>query len=169
MSGGLVLEVDTLDALSPVLRRLRAAASDLTEPMAKASDVMLEATHERFDEGRGPLGIPWQKSQAAIEEGRKTLIKSGDLRRSIDSTSGKDYAAVAVDRIGDVTDYAHVHQWGATIRPRKKKALRTPYGPRGSVTIPARPYLGFSDDEIMAIDRILVRHLLSAMNGGAAA
>lgn len=169
MSGGLVLEVDTLDALGPVLRRLRAAASDLTEPMAEASGAMFAGTLERFNDERDPLGIPWQKSKAALEEGRKTLKDSGDLYNALERQSGADYAAVGVYSMGGPAIYGRIHQFGGTIRPKSAKALNTPFDYRASVTIPARPYLGFSDDDIMAIDRILVRHLLSAMDGGAAA
>lgn len=169
MSGGLVIDVTTTDALSPTLRRLRAAASDLSAPMAEASEVMLEGTLERFQEERDPLGIPWKKSAAAIEGGRKTLQDSGDLYNAIDRQSDKDSAGVGVYRTGGPAIYGRIHQFGGTIRPKVGKALNTPFGYRASVTMPRRQFLGFSDDDIMAIDRILVGHLLRAMNEGAAA
>ncbi len=158
MSGGLVISVDTVDALAPTLRRLRAAASDLSVPMAEASEVMLDGTLDRFQQEEDPLGVPWRKSAAAIEEGRKTLQKSGDLYNAIERQSGEDFAAVGVYGTGGPAIYGRIHQFGGTIRPKSGKA-----------TMPRRSYLGFSDEDIMAIDRILVGHLLSAMNNGAAA
>lgn len=169
MSGGLVLEIDTLDALAPTLRRLKAAAADLSQPMAEASEVMLDATLDRFATESDPLGIPWKKSAAAIEEGRKTLQDSGDLRNAVERQSGDDFAAVGVYGSGGPAIYGRIHQDGGTIRPRNTKALKTPFGPRASVTMPRRAFLGFSDDEIMLIDRILVRHLLGAIAQGAPA
>lgn len=169
MSGGLVISVDTVDALAPTLRRLRAAASDLSVPMADASEVMLDGTLDRFQQEEDPLGVPWKKSTAAIEEGRKTLQKSGDLYNAIERQSGEDFAAVGVYGTGGPAIYGRIHQFGGTIRPKSGKALNTPFGYRASVTMPRRSYLGFSDEDIMAIDRILVGHLLSAMNNGAAA
>lgn len=169
MSGGLDIDVTTVDALAPTLRRLRAAASDLSAPMAESSEVMLEGTLGRFHEERDPLGVPWKKSAAAIEEGRKTLQDSGDLFNAVDRMSGEDFASVGVYGTGGPAIYGKIHQFGGTIRPKKAKALNTPFGYRASVTMPRRAYLGFSDDDIMAIDRILVGHLLSAMNAGAGA
>lgn len=169
MSGGLNIQIDTFDALSPTLRRLRAAASDLTKPMAEISEAMLTDTLDRFQDERDPLGLPWKKSAAAIEEGRKTLQASGDLYNALERQSGEDFAAVGVYQTGGPAIYGRAHQDGMTIVPKVGKALNTPFGYRASVTMPRRQFLGFSDDDIMAIDRILVAHLLTAMNNGAAA
>ncbi|MBN8844796.1 MAG: phage virion morphogenesis protein [Sphingomonadales bacterium] len=166
MSGA---DIVVIDALTPTLRRLRAAATDLSRPMAEASEVMLEDSLENFQGEHDPLGIPWKKSAEAIAEGRKTLQKSGDLRNALERQSGTDFAAVGVYGTGGPAIYGRIHQWGGTIRPKVGKALNTPYGYRASVTMPRRSFLGFSDDAIMQIDRILVRHLLSAVNAGAPA
>lgn len=169
MSGGIVLEIETLDALSPTLRRLRAAVTDLSRPMAESSEVMLDGTLDRFQGEHDPLGVPWKKSAAALEEGRKTLQASGDLYNALERESGEDFAAVGVYATGGPAIYGKIHQFGGTIRPKAGKALNTPFGYRASVTMPRRSYLGFSDDDIMHIDRILVRHLLSAWGAGAPA
>ncbi len=166
---GLVIDINTVDALAPTLRRLREAASDLSRPMAEASEVMFEGTLDRFQDERDPLGLPWKKSAAAMEESRKTLQDSGDLYNAIERQSGEDYASVGVYGTGGPAIYGRIHQFGGTIRPKTGKALNTPFGYRASVTMPRRAYLGFSDDDILAIDRILVGHLLTAMNSGAAA
>lgn len=168
MAGGIFFEVETLDALTPTLQRMKAAALDMTPAMDEASEVMLRGTLRRFEDEEGPSGVPWQKSAAALEEGRKTLTKSGDLRNAIDRVSGSDFAAVGVYRIGGAGVYGAIHQFGGTIRPRQGKALNTPFGPRASVTLPTRPYLGFSDEDVAAIDRVLVAHLERAIGGASA-
>ena len=63
--------------------------------------------------------------------------------------------------------YALIHQDGGTIRGRTRPdrttaPLRTPFGPRGSVTMPARPFLGFSDENRATIGDILGDHLRAA-------
>lgn len=169
MSGGLVIDIETIDQLGPTLRRLRAAAADLTVPMAEISEAMLDDTLDRFQAEHDPLGIPWKKSAAAIEEGRKTLRKSGDLYNAIERQSGEDFAAVGVYETGGPAIYGRIHQFGGTIKPKIGKALNTPFGYRASVTMPRRQYLGISDEDIRNTDRILLRHLLSAINDGAPA
>ena len=169
MARGFVLEIDTVGQLAPTLRKIREAAADLSMPMALASEVMLEGTMARFESESGPDGVPWEKSAAAIEEQRKTLQKSGDLINSVDRVSGELFAAVGIYETGGPAIYARVHQEGATITPKNAKALKTPFGYRASVTIPARPFFGFSDLEVEAIDQILVAHLRRAAGGGAVA
>lgn len=169
MAQGIFFEVEAIDALTPTLQRLKAAAQDLTPAMDEASEVMLRGTLQRFKDEEGPSGVPWQKSAAALEEGRKTLTKSGDLSNAVDRMSGSDFAAVGVYRIGGPGAYAAIHQFGGTIRPKAGKALNTPFGYRASVKMPARPYLGFSDDDLAAIDKILLGHLLTVLNQGLAA
>lgn len=169
MSAGIFFEVTSLDALTPTLRALKAAAQDLTPAMDEASEVMLRGTLQRFTDEEAPSGVPWRKSVAALEEGRKTLTKSGDLSNAIDRESGGDFAAVGIYKVGGAGVYAAIHQFGGTIKPKVGKALNTPFGYRASVSIPARPYLGFSDEDLIAIDKILLGHLLVAMSKGLSA
>ena len=49
--------------------------------------------------------------------------------------------------IGSNLPYAAVHQFGATIKPRAAKVLMFRGHVAKSVTIPARPYLGLSDED----------------------
>lgn len=168
MAGGLTLEIETIDALGPTLRRMREAALDLTEPMADLSAEFLSDHIRRFEAEVDPEGVPWKPSQEAIEEGRPTLQKSGDLLHSLERDSGSDFAAVGVYRTGGPAIYGWIHQKGGTIRPKRGKALNTPHGPRASVTIPRRAFLGFTADNIALTDRILVEHLERAAAGGGA-
>jgi phage gpG-like protein len=50
-------------------------------------------------------------------------------------------------------EYAAIHQWGGEIRPKSAPALYVPgYGRLQKVTIPARPYLGVSAEDEVAIE-----------------
>ena len=88
----------------------------------------------------------------AAQEGGKTLIQSAQLRNSIHAKS--DTSGFA---LGTNVKYAATHQFGEpgrTIRARKKKALRFQVGGKWvtkkqvRITIPARPFLGLSEDDM---------------------
>ena len=88
----------------------------------------------------------------SAREGGKTLIQSPQLRNSIHAKS--DTSGFA---LGTNVKYAATHQFGEpgrTIRARKKKALRFQVGGKWvtkkqvRITIPARPFLGLSEDDM---------------------
>lgn len=165
---GFATEITVDDTLVPGIGRLQQAALDLAVPMLEAAGEMLFSTRERFSEERGPNGVPWKKSRRVIEEGGKTLFQSGDLFNAIDKRSGPDFAEVGIaGGSGGPPIYGPVHQRGATIRPRRARALKTPAGPRASVTIPARPFLGFSAEDRDTIGDIFRDHLRKAIGGAA--
>ena len=100
----------------------------------------------------GTVSIGWKTSIRAAQEGGKTLIQSAQLRNSIHDKS--DASGFAV---GTNVKYAATHQFGEpgrTIRARKKKALRFQVGGKWvtkkqvRITIPARPFLGLSEDDM---------------------
>ncbi len=63
--------------------------------------------------------------------------------------------------IGSMMVYVRIHQEGGTIKPKEgKKALRVPkVGFRRSVTVPARPYLGLSTADRIALEKKVVAWL----------
>lgn len=72
--------------------------------------------------------------------------------------------------IGTNLIYAAIHQRGGKIRaiPKSaggKGALKTPFGPRGAVSMPARPFLGFGEVDLREIPEILAEHLRAAFEG----
>lgn len=151
---GIDIKIEIGDELERALDLAIDRTADLSQPMRAIAAAMYDGVDERFDRERDPIGIPWKKSQRAIEDGGKTLQASGDLRRAIVADSGKDYAAVLVNTQGSISyadrsvmDYAAIHQFGGTIKPRNKKALS--WGGRivAQIVMPARAYLGFGDFE----------------------
>lgn len=156
------------DSLTPAINRALAAAVDFTPAMREIASLMETETANRFELGTAPSGVPWlpsqrvieEASQRVIEEGPKTLVDSRALLTSIASAVTATSAAV-----GTNIRYAAIHQFGGTIRPRNARALRTPFGPRGAVRMPARPFLGFGAAEEQEIPRILSDHIASAFEG----
>ena len=117
-------------------------------------EAVRESTLERFKRSRGPDGKAWKQSIRAATQGGKTLIQSAQLRNSIRVKA--DASGFAV---GTNTKHAATHQFGdtRTIRAKKAKALRFQVGGKWfskkevTVNIPARPYLGLSDEDMTEI------------------
>ena len=114
-----------------------------------------ESTLERFKQGRGPDGKRWKTSIRAAETGGKTLIDSSQLRNSIKTTA--DASGFAV---GTNVKHAATHQFGdkgRTNRAKRAKNLRFQVGgqwiskKKVKVNIPARPFLGLSDEDMQEI------------------
>ena len=162
-----MLDFTFSETLSARLQAGARAAVDYTVPMRAIADYMRTAAVERFKDERGPDGQRWKPSQRAIEEGGLTLTDRGHLRQSITAASDATSALAGTNLV-----YAAIHQFGGTIRAKGnaaggKRALKTPFGPRGSVTMPARPFLGFSPVDVAEIDAILTDHLDRALGAGA--
>jgi phage gpG-like protein len=131
--------------------------------VARAIGVALvEVVNQRFETGTEPFGAKWQKlnpAYAAIKTGPGILRASLMLQRSVTFQTSGLQITVGSNRI-----YAGVHQFGATIKPVNAKALAFRLGVTGakggtkagivrvkSVTIPARPYLGFGPNDQRAV------------------
>lgn len=142
------LEGDT----QALLRKLRGISElDRRAISADLAEVVGSSTIERFRHSKAPDGQRWEPSQRALLEGGKTLVKTAQLRNSIHAKA--DASGFAV---GTNVKYAATHQFGEpgrTIRARTKKALRFQAGGRWvskkqvRVTIPARPFLGLSEED----------------------
>lgn len=166
------LEENVSAALAEAKRRVQ----DLTPAMQAIAVMMVSMTEENFDQERSPDGVPWKVSQRVKERGGKVLQDTGDLKGSIRPDWGATYAAAGPEASGGAAIYARIHQLGGTIKPRASRALNTPFGPRGSVTMPARPYLGYNEAMGRGILAAIQRHLIDAstgieggLNGGAPA
>lgn len=131
---------------------------------AALGEAMRESTLERFKQSRAPDGRRWKTSIRAAAEGGKTLIQSSQLRNSINMRSDDTGFAV-----GTNAKHAATHQFGEpgrTIRARRAKVLRFQVGGRWiskkkvRVSIPARPFLGLSDDDMQEL-KAMVEEFIS--------
>lgn len=150
------------------LAALARASGDMTDLMDKIGRRLVSDTDRRFETETAPDGKPWKPSHRAIETGGQTLTDKETLRDSISHQAGPRSVAIGTNLI-----YAAVHQAGAEIRPKATKALRfrLPNGAWvsvGKVTIPARPFIGLSDEGEAAIDELVINWLDGVARGAGA-
>lgn len=166
---GVRIEVNDA-AVQGAFARLFAFASDQTPAMRAIGEQLRQHVDERFEDERGPGGLPWPKSWRAREQGGQTLTDTARLRQSMTFNARPQSV-----EIGTNVRYAPVHQFGATIRAKTAKGLVFRVGAARSggsfrrlqqVTIPARPFLGLDAQDIAEVDAILRRHL-ARLTGGA--
>lgn len=155
------------------LLNLIALGQNPAPAMADIAALGESSTRMRFRTQIAPDGSRWKPSLRAQIAGGNTLTKDGHLSGSISSRSGRDFAEWGVNRI-----YAAIHQFGGVIKAKTKNALRFMLAGGGFITvrqvrIPARPYLGVSDDDRGDILDILQRrisaqlvHVQGGLNAG---
>lgn len=126
---------------------------------------LYDQTVDRFESETAPDGSKWEPLSAltlSLRRNAKGILRdSGDLFSSIHHTHNASRAEVG-------TNLNHPKVWvmqsGATIRPRRAKALRIP-GRKGSnrdiylqsATIPARPYIGIGIGDEEAVRDALTK------------
>ena len=141
--------------VQPLLQKIESLSGlDKRGLNAALAETIRESTVERFRTGKDPSGKKWKTSIRAANEGGKTLVQSAQLRNSINSRADASGFAVGTNVI-----HAATHQLGAdrTIRARKAKALHFQVGGRWvtkkavRIRIPARPFLGLSDEDVEEI------------------
>ena len=142
---------------------------DFDQPIAVLGRLADPDKSELLD-GLGALGASQTKRRIAVEktapdgsawpdnaEGSSTLFQSGALADSVDHQQESSNAV----SWGSSLIYAGVHQFGAVIVPDSAKTLAFSIG--GSpvfakkVTIPARPFVGISDNNGQEIERTALR------------
>lgn len=121
--------------------------------------ILLSTTQLRFRNTEDPEGHKWKKSIRAKAEGGTTLTDSAQLKKSIHSKYSSRGAAVGTNKL-----YAAIHQFGGTIKAKDADYLsfRIPGGGHvrvKSVTIPARPFLGISDNDKALMRSALMRYI----------
>lgn len=138
------------------LRKIRSFAETDKKAINKAlGHAVRTSTLQRFKQSRGPDGRRWKTSIRAAEGGGRTLVQTAQLRNSIKVQADETGFAV-----GTNAKHAATHQFGEpgrTIRARRAKALRFQMGGRWiskkqvRIKIPARPFLGLSEDDMQEI------------------
>lgn len=151
-------------AIKGDVQRLRKYLDKLQQvDTSEVSSVLAEQTRStvelRFRASKDPEGNKWQTSKRVRSEGGQTLVRTSMLKNSIQSKSESEGFVV-----GTNLKYAATHQFGAkdrVIRPKKKKVLRFPINgnfrsaKEVHVDIPARPFLGFSEQDFLDIQQIV--------------
>lgn len=179
MADKLAITIDDA-AVQAAFRRFTEFGQDASPMFAEISEHLLESTQKRFATSTGPDGTPWVKLKDG--SGRRPLVKSGTMRDQIFPSHGKNYAEINATAM-----QALWHQEGTdpyVILPKKGKALSfgAPMsvfsGPSkgkvvGSTTVrkvnhpglPARPFIGLSNDDRQAIGDIATAYLEDLTHG----
>lgn len=160
------------DRVTPALDRLAQLLDDLTPVMDEIGEYLIAATRARFAEGKGPDGTPWApKSEATIAayKARKDPVDHRPLFGPTGALSSQFSTVATPDsvEIGTNLIYAAVMQFGAEAgqfgaRMGTDKRGRSFFMPIPWGDIPARPFLGLSDDDETAILSIVTEWLESA-------
>lgn len=155
MTVGVSIAVDAR-AFDEALLRLRPLVDFDTAPLMEEVAALGESQTRRriTDEKTAPDGTPWAPNRA----GTPILTDTGQhLLASVASTSTAEEA-----EWGASWEFAHIHQDGATISAKNAPALRFQSGgswhSAKSVTIPARPFVGLSDDNRAELEDLISDH-----------
>ena len=150
------IEIDIGD-LDEAIMRLRPLTDFEPVPLMETIAAIGESqTRRRIEsEKTAPDGTPWPDNIA------ETPILRETGRNLLDSVASSATADVA--EWGAGWEYAHVHQNGMTIVPREAGKLAFTVAGRfvlaDEVTIPARPFVGLSDENRQEILEIVTDYL----------
>lgn len=163
------VDVTGLENAQRVARRVRNLGEDPRPLLEIAGSILEASTIRRFQEEKGPGGIPWPKSKAALgtaprASGKvsagKTLTDTGDLRDSIRYEVRANEVEVGSDGLKNPVK-ALANQFGSnrqSVVLAHTRVIRSAFGiplpePRavsvrahGRITnLPARPFVGVDD------------------------
>lgn len=153
-------KIDDADVLA-ALRRLEVLGDDMSPAMRDIAGILRDASEQAFEDEADPAtGDPWAPlSPITVArrggEANPILQVSGDLAR-IQTDYGPDFAAAGSPEI-----YAAVQQLGASQGAfgKTKRGGPIPWG-----DIPARPFLGISEDDEEEILDAIKKHLERAIS-----
>ncbi len=144
---GTSIEIDIDDRqVNAALDQLIRAGVSLADPMREIGEEVLASTQDRFDLQQSPDGVPWAPlSEKYLKSKRKRKSRGADAILVLDDhlhgelayNSGDDWMEITAPQV-----YAATHQFGDDTR-----------------NITARPFLGFSDDDMSTIHGILAEYL----------
>lgn len=138
------------DGIRDALTRLLGLTANLQPVFDEIGSMLLASTEQRFEDETGPDGKAWEPhSPATVLQrgaGAPILRDQGHLYQSLTYHASRLQAEVGTNRA-----YARIHQLGGEA------------GRGRQVTIPARPYLGISDEDRTEIGAILNDHLERAV------
>lgn len=144
-----VLTKDAEQALTDLANSL----TDMKPALKAIGESMTESTKQRFIDSKGPDGTPWKPnkpSTLARKKSRKPLIgESLMLSEQIHYDVPSNDTLI----VGSSMEYAAMQQFGGS-----KSEFPHLWG-----DIPARPFLGLSDDDQAMIAETIREHLDSAL------
>lgn len=148
---GITVKVDdrqVQELLQAMLKRM----GSLRPAMEAIGETLVSATHDRFEKTESPEGKKWKPVSPAYAEWKEKIGKDPAHILRLKTASGLlgsiNYRATdSKVTVGTNVVYAAIHQFGG---PTKRGA-----------TMPARPYLGVSDDDLREIREMLQEYLMT--------
>lgn len=156
-----------------IIELLKNKLENKNKLMVAIAETMRTAVLKNFETEGSRIGKPWQRlSHQTIKQREKKgywpgkiLQQRGQLKRSIISSYGEDYAQVSTNLI-----YAAIQNYGGVIHRsslktflRKKisgKDIKKPGSNKmSSIKIPARPFMQLNDQDIEKIKQKIVNAL----------
>ena len=158
---GAILEFD-IRQTDDALTRLLEAASDLKPALRNIGEYLAQSTKDRIAREESPDGKPFAPLNPLYKETKKgpgiLRGESRDLSAIVWQLAGDDTVEV-----GNNIIYGAIHQFGGVIKAKNAPALIFSMGGETfavkSVTIPARPYLGLSQEDEAEVLAIVADHL----------
>lgn len=153
------IRVEVTGDMRRLLKRLQMLSGvDMKGINNSLAEGLRTSTMGRFRTEKDPEGKKWKTSIRAREEGGRTLTKTAKLKTSIHATSSASGFAIGTNDIRAAT-----LQYGAdrTIKPRRGPVLRFKVNGKWvsakqvHIKIPARPFLGISEDDDREIKKAL--------------
>jgi len=146
-----------LDALNELLRR----TGDLEPAFEKIGEYLLKSHDDRWRREEAPDGSKWAALSPATKalkakNADKILVLEGDLRGSLVYQTSHHSLFFGTNKV-----YGAVHQFGAEQGEfgRTQRGGPIPWG-----DIPARPFLGLSDEDEMEIAEIVRGYLANSFD-----
>ena len=157
---GVKLKVEIDDRkVRDALNRLLRSGKELSPVLKEIGEHLLDSTRQRFSDKTAPDDTTWDSLSPTYQKRKKKnankiLVLDGHLSGTLRYQIQGNTLLLGSDRI-----YAAIHQFGAKQGAfgKTKGGKSIPWG-----DIPARPYLGVSDDDERDIVNILHDHLQDA-------
>ena len=147
--------------------------ADLSGAMEEIAEVVGQATRENFEQESDPDGNPWIQwvfRSLGAPANKKTLQSS---RRLLASTQvgGPDHVqTIQKDGLvfGTAVPYAGTHQFGETVTTDVPLVSRSGFRLKAGSTlnIPARPFLGWTDEVLNEAAEIIGAHVMDEIERG---
>jgi phage gpG-like protein len=143
-----------LNAVAAELRKSAATIANLpSNPgvLRVIGQLGVSGMKDHFNQSKGPDGVTWPALK--VRRG-KPLLDTGRMR-----ASGVATVQGSTVTLSNTAPFAGVHQGGKTIRAKKAQYMRfrVPggYARKKSVRVPPRPHIGWSQETLAKVGRLL--------------
>ncbi len=148
-------------AITEPLRRLGAVAAERAGLMRAIGVGLVEATQSRFESQTTPDGTPWKPLNPGYAAGKRGpgILRESGMRGGLQGSITFQTRGGLEVEVGSNKVYAAIHQFGGVITAKTGRGLVFKIGGqfirKRSVTIPARPYLGFGAADQAVVEEVI--------------